>query len=564
MKPSLWRSSAPRTEQLYLSARPQAGDREAWLLQLPSHLQVLNHPQCPPISPQACATLVSALPAPAPLLPSLELLASLLLDQFPLLPGPFQGPACRALLTTLAAAPEEEGLAPSLLHRALLSSCSHPAPDPGQGEQDPGVVTVASFLPLWSGLLGGQEERVYDAMVSAILAIVERLDLTTEQEVEQEEQDQDISVTQSLTVDGSQNPLSGPSPASTSARPRKVRDHTVLCNLTSLALHALPLQPTSFHRWAPALWRAVSLWAATHPQVSAWYKLARLLLQEAGPLEEDESRLVAVFLGDVVARVGGCHEELELCCLHLLLDTPVSCLPPLLPSLPPVLASVLRLGCSLLPLAERGLATLLSWLQHLGEEALAPVLREALPRLRVFLATDFGALAGEGRVAGKGRLTRGPQRLDIKRLARLKVGEREAGGRVAGLAMLLLARLSSPYKLLVLPSEEELGEQAASWDLGLHLKLDLPLPDLVAPLHLDPLLPLLASLLEESPDRKVRVAAAELLHVVVVFMVGRSAGQTQELAALRPLGPLFSKLLPLLLRLSVDPDTVLQVGIKAG
>jgi hypothetical protein len=49
---------------------------------------------------------------------------------------------------------------------------------------------------------------------------------------------------------------------------------------------------------------------------------------------------------------------------------------------------------------------------------------------------------------------------------------------------------------------------------------------MVAPLYLDSLQPLLASLAEESADRRVRVASAKLLHVLVV--VGRSAGRSQE------------------------------------
>ena len=60
----------------------------------------------------------------------------------------------------------------------------------------------------------------------------------------------------------------------------KVKDHTVLVNLAELCGQALPLRPGLLHTWAPRLWREVSLWAATYPQVSAWYKLALLLVRE--------------------------------------------------------------------------------------------------------------------------------------------------------------------------------------------------------------------------------------------------------------------------------------------
>ena len=127
------------------------------------------------------------------------------------------------------------------------------------------------------------------------------------------------------------------------------------------------------------------------------------------------------------------------------------------------------------------------------------------------------------------------------------------------LSLALLAHVSSPLKSLLLPTEEQEGESATGWLLTPLQPLELSLPDL-PPLQVRPdsLLPLLASLLQDSPDRRVRVAAAELLHVLTVVMVGKSATQTQEAANKSPLEPLFARLLPLLLKFSCDADTVLQ------
>ena len=61
-----------------------------------------------------------------------------------------------------------------------------------------------------------------------------------------------------------------------------MKDHTVLVNLAELCGQALPLRPDLLHTWAPRLWREVSLWAPTHPHVSAWYKLALLLVRQGG------------------------------------------------------------------------------------------------------------------------------------------------------------------------------------------------------------------------------------------------------------------------------------------
>ena len=101
--------------------------------------------------------------------------------------------------------------------------------------------------------------------------------------------------------------------------------------------------------------------------------------------------------------------------------------------------------------------------------------------------------------------------------------------RVSRLALALLARVSSHLKNLLLPTEEQEGERATGWLHTPLCPLELPLPDLPPlKLRLDTLLPLLTDLLQESPDRRVRVAAAELLHVLSVVLVGWSATQTQE------------------------------------
>ena len=170
-----------------------------------------------------------------------------------------------------------------------------------------------------------------------------------------------------------------------------------MVNLATLACHALPLVPTFLAGWAPTLWQSLGAWASSHPQVSAWYKMARTLLKEGTHSDKSTNSLVVSFLSEVSEMTPSFQEELQLSCFQLILETPSSCLEALLPSLPPVISSLLCLSTSLLWLAEITLTRLLGWLDQLGEEKMDAVLRVALPLLRPHLATNYSSLIVEGK-----------------------------------------------------------------------------------------------------------------------------------------------------------------------
>jgi hypothetical protein len=62
---------------------------------------------------------------------------------------------------------------------------------------------------------------------------------------------------------------------------------------------------------------------------------------------------------------------------------------------------------------------------------------------------------------------------------------------------------------------------------------------------------------ETSPDRKCRVAAAELFHSILILMIGRTAnlGSSDD-ESQTPLSKIYRKVFPALIRLSGDFDSV--------
>ena len=79
------------------------------------------------------------------------------------------------------------------------------------------------------------------------------------------------------------------------------------------------------------------------------------------------------------------------------------------------------------------------------------------------------------------------------------------------------------------------------------------------PLYLDSFLPPVLDLVNDSGDRQQRTAAGELFHALLVLMIGRTSQQTEEMGAKSPMTPLFQRVLPTVLNLASDPDSVIQV-----
>lgn len=58
------------------------------------------------------------------------------------------------------------------------------------------------------------------------------------------------------------------------------------------------------------------------------------------------------------------------------------------------------------------------------------------------------------------------------------------------------------------------------WDKHDHVPLKVPYQDVTLDLHLDPLVPHVVHLALHSSDRQTKVAAAELLHGILITLIG--------------------------------------------
>eukprot|EP00731_Ephydatia_muelleri_P028747 Em0020g391a len=98
--------------------------------------------------------------------------------------------------------------------------------------------------------------------------------------------------------------------------------------------------------------------------------------------------------------------------------------------------------------------------------------------------------------------------------------------------------------------------RAVAWDSKKKLEFALPFQDMKPSIYLDPFLPRVCELAVSSSDRQSKVVACELLHAMVLFMIGRSAQPLQ--AQKNPMTKLYKKVFPYLLQLACDVERVAE------
>ena len=69
-----------------------------------------------------------------------------------------------------------------------------------------------------------------------------------------------------------------------------------------------------------------------------------------------------------------------------------------------------------------------------------------------------------------------------------------------------------------------------AWDPTPRVKFTVPFPDLKADIYLDSVLSRVVELAEGASERQTKVAACELLHSIVLFIIGTSAHSRRDSA----------------------------------
>ncbi|KAL9555838.1 hypothetical protein MBANPS3_002175 [Mucor bainieri] len=125
--------------------------------------------------------------------------------------------------------------------------------------------------------------------------------------------------------------------------------------------------------------------------------------------------------------------------------------------------------------------------------------------------------------------------------------------------MQFLGRLGGKNKQLLAQGKDAIADNGMlAWDPVKKLKLRVPFLTVKVDIYLDEFLPRICELAEASPDRQVKIAACELLHGLVIYMIGNSAfaAKTTKASTESLYHRYYERVFPVMLKLAIDADPI--------
>ncbi|KAF4110944.1 hypothetical protein G5714_007975 [Onychostoma macrolepis] len=585
-----------RCKQMYLTENDRDEDN---VYQLPSFLDSI------------ASVLVHLDRIPEVYTPVLERLLVVQMDSFPQYSPRMQHATCRSIIKVFVAmavrGPVLWSFTSSVVHQGLIRVCSKPVPQSDNitsgAEEDSTLVrsgkwkvpSSKDYLDLFKGLLDCENlkdtgfmdgapaaknynlrdinRHLYDALVQSVMKIVEKLDLSVQKVNGAEEAKSDASSGFMPSSDPTANLM-----------PNKPKDFIAFINLVDFCSELLPSRnPEYFAQWMHPLCHELILQSIRFPLVSGFYKLLSLSMGIAKKIHyfqdlKQESKslgggstmenacfsLLAKFGKEVCVRMKQYKDELLAACLMFIL-----CLHPDMVALDikayiPALQAALRLGLSHAPLATAALDALESWSSLIPAAILQPHYADILPHLDGYLKTTTNSEKDDGNMEVKFVSTGSSKSYGkvmmrlLKKSKHFSMGDESPIAAVRRRVVRLLGHLGGQLNrsLVTAVSAEDMMKRFVAWDCEKRLSFAVPFKDMKPVIYLDSFLPRVTELALSSSDRQTKVAACELLHSLVIYMVGKGAQMTEDDKSAPPMYNLHRKVFPVLLRLACDVDQV--------
>ncbi|KAG2458009.1 PRKDC kinase, partial [Polypterus senegalus] len=109
---------------------------------------------------------------------------------------------------------------------------------------------------------------------------------------------------------------------------------------------------------------------------------------------------------------------------------------------------------------------------------------------------------------------------------------------------------------LIATCAEDMMKKCVAWETEKKLNFPMPFADMKPIIFLDVFLPHVAELALSTSDRQTKVAACELLHSILMYMLGKGSQMPEGPSIVPPLYRLHKHIFPVLLRLACDVDQV--------
>lgn len=583
-----------RCKQMYLTESDGEDDN---FYQLPSFLDSI------------ASVLIHLDKIPEVYTPLLERLLVVQIDSFPQYSERMQTTCNRAILKVLVAmaskGPVLWSFISSVVHQGLIRVCSKPimlSEDKENGASDSSQVRTGhwkvpssqNYLSLYKSLLdcdqlkdsgfldgafesqnaalGSLSRLIYDELVKSILRIVEKLDLSVQKVTSGEEAPDDVA-----------HALPSSDPTA-HLLPNKVKDFTAFINLVDFCSELLLTKHMEyFESWMYPLSHELILHSIRNPLVSGFYKLLSVGMkiakrikyyQGVGLKSSDSTKtdtvksacfaLFSKFGKEVCVKMKQYKDELLASCLTFVLSLNHNIVALDIKAYCPALEAALKLGLSHVPLANTALDALEDWSTYIPLETMQPCYKNILPLLDGYLKTTSNDNKDDSSWEVMSSVSTRSDKGYSRVMTRLLKQSNQLATEDAPLVTVrlrvvkLLGHLGGRLNrnLVAVVSSEEMMKKFVAWDSEKRLNFPVPFSDMKPVIYLDTFLPRISELALSTSDRQTKVAACELLHTLVIYMVGKSAQMAEGENSLPPMYKLHKKLFPVLLRLACDVDQV--------
>ncbi|KYO26142.1 DNA-dependent protein kinase catalytic subunit isoform B [Alligator mississippiensis] len=592
-----------RCKQMYLTEAETADDN---VYQLPSFLQSI-------------ASVIFHLDTlPEVYTPVLEHLIVMQIDSFPRYSEKMQPVCCRSIVKVFLAlagkGPVLWNFISTVVHQGLIRVCSKPIvfsrefdgkgaskseEPPAVGEVRTGkwkVPTYRDYLDLFRSLLNcdAMKESVfadenfltinsplqslnrllYDELIKSILKIIEKLDLTVQKMTFSEQAESESG---DVMIIPSSDPASNLQPA-------KPTDFIAFINLVEFCREILPKKHLEyFKQWVYSFGYELIIQSTRLPLISGFYKLLSVVMkivkkikyfedvspgtQKKYPEDPEKSSCFALFAKfgkEVAARMKQYKDELLASCLTFVLSLPHDIIMLDIKAYVPALQNAFKLGLSYTPMADVALSALEDWSSYIPKNIMQPYYKDVLPLLDGYLktATSPDEFQNNWEVKKLSQaVQKGFNKVVIQRLRKAKalsLNEDLSLEAMRSRVVQLLGSLGGQVNrnLVTAASEEEMMKKFVSWDSEKHLNFAVPFVDMKPVIYLDIFLPRVTELALSASDRQTKVAACELLHGLVMFMLGKASQMPERRQGSSPMYQLYKRTFPVLLCLACDVDQV--------
>nr|XP_012645481.1 DNA-dependent protein kinase catalytic subunit isoform X3 [Microcebus murinus] len=589
-----------RCKQMFLT---QADTVDDHVYQMPSFLQSI------------ASVLLYLDTVPEVYTPVLEHLMVVQIDSFPQYSPKMQLVCCRALVKVFLALAEKGPVLwnciSTVVHQGLIRICSKPVilqkgseseseDRRALGEVRTGkwkVPMYKDYVDLFRNLLSCDQmmdsiiadeafffvnsslqrlnRLLYNEFVKSVLKIVEKLDLTLETQMVGEQEDGD-EATGVLVI-----PTSDPA---ANLHPAKPKDFSAFINLVEFCREILPEKQVGFFEpWVYSFAYELVLQSVRLPLISGFYKLLSIAVRNAKKIKyfegvspkslkhspEDPEKfacfaLFAKFGKEVAVKMKQYKDELLASCLTFVLSLPHDIIALDVRAYVPALQMAFKLGLSYAPLAEVGLNALEEWTVYIHKRVIQPYYKDILPCLDGYLKTS--AFSDETKnnceVSALSRAAqKGFNKIVLKHLKRTKnISSNEALSleeiRIRVVQMLGSLGGQINKNLVTAASSDEMMKKCVAWDREKRLSFAVPFREMKPVIYLDVFLPRVTELALSASDRQTKVAACELLHSMVMFMLGKGTQMPEGVQGTPPMYQLYKRTFPVLLRLACDVDQV--------